>query len=82
MLNIRLPRELEAQLDLLAKQEGLTKSAIAREALQEYILNYEKTRHPYDLGKDLFGKYGSGTGTLSTEYKNKVREKINAKLSD
>ena len=51
MLNIRLPRELEARLDLLAKQEGLTKSTIARETLQETSLDYEKTRHPYDLGK-------------------------------
>lgn len=82
MLNIRLPRELEAKLDLIAKQEKITKSTIVREALQEYILDYEKTRHPYELGIDLFGKYGSGTRTLSTEYKKKVKEKIHAKLSD
>lgn len=45
------------------------------------IVNIEKTKQPYKLGEDLFGKYGSGDGTLSKDYKKKVREKIREKMS-
>ncbi len=31
---------------------------------------------PYQLGKDFFGKYGSGKGNLSQEYKKILKEKL------
>jgi hypothetical protein len=80
MISIRLPKELEERLNLLSAKENVTKSEIVKEALAEYFAKKEKLASPFDLGKDLFGKYGSGTGTLSTEYKKKVREKIHAKM--
>jgi RHH-type rel operon transcriptional repressor/antitoxin RelB len=41
MLALRLPEELEARLDALAKKTGRTKSYYAREALVEYIDDLE-----------------------------------------
>ncbi len=79
MFSIRLPKELEKKVEELSEKEQVTKSEIVREALQEYIDKREKTEHPYLLGEDLFGKYGSDSGSRSVEYKEIVRDKIHAK---
>jgi len=81
MLSIRLPQDLEDKLDFISKQEGLTKTALMKKALQGYILRYEQSNSPFDLGKDLFGKYGSKIGSLSKDYKKRVRKKIDEKIS-
>ena len=41
MLALRLPEDLEARLDALAKKTGRTKSFYAREAIIEYIDDLE-----------------------------------------
>lgn len=41
MLALRLPEDLEARLDALAKKTGRTKSFYAREAIVEYIDDLE-----------------------------------------
>jgi predicted DNA-binding protein len=81
MISVRLSKELEDKIELLSKQENLTKSDIIKEALNKYIIDHEKKRNPYELGRELFGKNGSGKGKLSESYKKKVREKINEKMS-
>jgi predicted DNA-binding protein len=81
MASIRLPKELEEKLDSLSASEHATKSDIIREAVEEYISNYDRKLHAYDIGKDLFGRYGSKSGNLSSNFKAKVKEKIHAKIS-
>ncbi len=81
MISVRLSKELEDKIELLSKQENLTKSDIIKEALNKYITDHEKKRNPYELGEKLFGKHGSGKGNLSESYKKKVRGKINEKMS-
>ena len=41
MLALRLPEDLEARLDALARKTGRTKSYYAREAISEYIDDLE-----------------------------------------
>jgi RHH-type rel operon transcriptional repressor/antitoxin RelB len=41
MLAIRLPENIETRLGLLAKETGLTKTALAREAILEHIDDLE-----------------------------------------
>jgi RHH-type rel operon transcriptional repressor/antitoxin RelB len=41
MLALRLPPDIEARLDALAKRTGRTKSQYAREAIVEYIEDLE-----------------------------------------
>ncbi len=41
MLSIRIPAEIEARLDVLAKATGRTKSFYAREAIIEYLDDLE-----------------------------------------
>ena len=41
MLAIRLPENIEARLGLLAQKTGLTKTALAREAILEHLDDLE-----------------------------------------
>lgn len=82
MISLRLPKDLEEKLEYVSNKEQTTKSDIIREALEKYLVDMDKTAYPFELGEELFGKYGSGDGKLSKEYKKRVREKIHEKMSD
>jgi hypothetical protein len=81
MLSVRLPGELERKVKQLATAEGRTKTEIIRTALEVYVKSMDQAASPYEIGKSLFGRYGSGRGDLSISYKNKVKERIRAKRS-
>jgi hypothetical protein len=63
----------------ISKNENMSKSEIIKRALVLYFEDYHKKHSPYDLGKDLFGKYGSGIGNLSENYRNILKGKLRKK---
>jgi predicted DNA-binding protein len=73
MISVRLSKELEDKIELLSKQENVTKSDIVKEALENYITEKEKEKglNPYELGEEFFGRHGSGKENLSETYKRK-----------
>jgi len=81
MLTVRLPDNLEHLLNVISQTEQKTKTQIIKEALQAYIVDFQskKKQTPYELGKDLFGTCGSGDGSLSTTYKEKLTTRLNEK---
>jgi len=79
MTCIRLSPELEEKLEQMAKNQHRTKSEIIKRALEDYLDRQERAPTAYDLGKDLFGRYGSGRNDLSREYKKFLRKKISEK---
>jgi len=79
MITIRLSFELERKLNQIAKEENKTKTDIVKKALQNYFSEYFNKRSASELGKDLFGKYGSGKRNLSRDYKKILKEKISEK---
>lgn len=79
MVTVRLPDHLERELVRLAAEEGTTKTQIVRRALERYMAARREQRSSFELGEELFGRYGSGERTLSTSYKERVREKLRAK---
>jgi len=81
MLTVRLPNQLETEIDKLAAVEKRTKSDIIKEALQEYIESRRKELSSYKLGQDLFGKVSSGEPGRSETYKKLLKEKLNEKHS-
>jgi len=80
MLTVRLPENLEKEIRNLAAEEKVTKSQIIKNALREYIKK-KKKETPYNLGKDLFGKFEYKETELSQNYKGKIKEKISEKYS-
>ena len=84
MVSVRLGEALENQLNFLSHEKHIPKSKIIKDSLIYYfdmISKESKQKSPYELGADLFGKYSSDKGTLSTTYKQQLKEKINAKNS-
>lgn len=81
MISLRLSTDLEDKLNQIAKNENISKSEIVKKALILYFEDYQKTHSPYDLGADLFGKFGSGNGSLSQNYKNILKGKLREKYS-
>jgi len=81
MISLRLSTDLDDKLNQIAKNEKISKSEIVKRALVLYFKDYQKSHSPYDLGSDLFGKYGSGDGSLSQNYKNILKGKLREKHS-
>jgi predicted DNA-binding protein len=81
MTTVRLPIEIEQRLEILARKKHKSKTDIIREALEKLFIQEESEKDSYELGEEYFGKYGSGDGTLSVTYKDKLKDKINAKLN-
>jgi hypothetical protein len=68
-------------LEILARKKHKSKTDIIREALEKLFIQEESEKDSYELGEEYFGKYGSGDGSLSITYKDKLKDKINAKLN-
>ena len=81
MITLRLDPKLERSINNISKHLGLTKSELIRRSIQEY-LNKISSQSPWDLGKDLFGKYSSGRDNLSSDRKQIIKKKIRAKLNE
>jgi metal-responsive CopG/Arc/MetJ family transcriptional regulator len=78
MITLRLDSELEQNINKIAHKMGVTKSELIRKSITAFI---EKIEHPspWELGRDLFGKYASGKDNLSQDRKSIIKEKIRAK---
>lgn len=78
MITLRLDPKLEQAVKNTAKNLGLTKSELIRQSINEYLFNL-KQPSAWETGKDLFGKYSSGLGNLSSDRKELVKSRIKAK---
>jgi len=83
MLAVRLPENLEKELNRVSKKNDKTKTEIVKEALKRFFEAEAKKEQQtaYELGASLFGQYGSGEGDRSTRYKQKLKRKLHEKYS-
>jgi len=79
-ITIRLPAKLEASLRTRLGKRRSRLSDFVRDAIAEK-LEREPAEPPsaYDVGKDLFGKHGSGRRDLSSNRKAILNEVLRAK---
>lgn len=66
-VTIKLPKNMEDQLDRLARQRGVSRAAIVREALRAYAAR--STPSALDLAGDLVGSLKGLPPDLSTNPK-------------
>lgn len=76
---IRLSKEIVQRLNQIAKKARTTKSKIIKEAIELYFQLRAPGQTPYELGKELFGKYGSRRTDLAINRKRILKEKLIAK---
>ena len=79
MTTVRLPIEIEQKLEILSRTKHKSKTEVIKEALENLFCQEEEEKDSYELGEEYFGKYGSGDGSLSINYKKMLKHKINAK---
>jgi RHH-type transcriptional regulator, rel operon repressor / antitoxin RelB len=78
-ISLRLDRGLEHKLAQCARSEGASKSDLIRSLISDFVRKKSSRLTAWDLGKDVFGRFGSGKGNLSVDRKAILREKLNAK---
>ena len=78
-VTVRLDHKLEQELATYSVVTGKSKSQIIKESLAAYLAKAEKPKTSYELGKDLFGREGSGDGDRSTRHREYVKEIVRAK---
>jgi len=76
---VRLPIETRNKLLSVAKAKNKTKSEIIIESLEMYCRQEENEIDSYSLGLPYFGKYDLGPSDLSTTYKKRIKEIVNAR---
>ena len=79
MLTVRLPEDLEREVERLAAEERTTKTHIIREALERYVQSRQIERSSFEVGEPLFGRYSSGSSDRSVTYKERLKKKLRAK---
>ncbi len=75
-ISFRLDQELKEKLDSLARARGVSRSDLIRECLKDFLSREEQRPSAWELGKELFGRIGSGHRTLARDRKQIVKERI------
>jgi RHH-type transcriptional regulator, rel operon repressor / antitoxin RelB len=78
-LTVRLGKKLEDHLRARLASDDETISEFVRKAVADRLERETPKKTPYELGKDVFGKFDSGRADLSTRSKEIFREKMKAK---
>jgi len=78
-ITVRLDPDLERELKNAAQQEGLTQSELTRVCLKDFLARRKTRKTAWELGKHLFGRFGSGRGDLSVSKRAVLRAKVHAK---
>ena len=73
MMTLRIDEDLEKKIERASVNLGISKSELLRRSVQEFIAGMSKP-DPWDVGKDLFGKYRSGRHDLSMNRKTIIRD--------
>lgn len=81
MIPIELSEDYEKKLEQIAKSRRLPKEEFVKTLLRQYVDDYYQKATPFELGKELFGKFGSGKGERSRTYKKLLKEKLRGKYT-
>ena len=81
MLSVRVDEALEHQLDRVARIQGISRSEVVRRSIEAYVGKYQRPS-AWEIGKDLFGRYGSGEKDRVSRSKTISKELIRRKSYD
>ncbi len=81
-LSVRLDPRLENELSVASERLGLSKSEIIKQSLEAFLRDKQVHLTPWELGKDLFGKEGSGEGDRSTSQKSREVIKVRVRAEN
>ncbi len=79
VITLRLDKQTHQRLSTTAKAKGVTRSELIRQALQNTLSSESSRPSAWELGKDLFGKHGSGDKNRSVNRKETLRKILHEK---
>jgi RHH-type rel operon transcriptional repressor/antitoxin RelB len=80
-ISLRLKSDLDHKLSRIAREQGMSKSDIVRKLIADFMEKRSRRRTAWELGKNSFGRFGSGKGNLSRNRKSILKERLRAKKS-
>ena len=78
MITLRLDPELEQTINNTARNLGQSKSELIRRSIIEYLAKLQKPSS-WESGEELFGRYSSNLGNLSSDRKKLIKNRLTAK---
>ncbi|RPI74866.1 MAG: CopG family transcriptional regulator [Desulfobacteraceae bacterium] len=78
-ISIRLGDRLVRELNKYARRAGKSKSELIRNLIADFLNKKTNRLSPWELGKEAFGREGSGRGNLAQDRKSILKEKQHAK---
>ena len=78
-ISLRVTAQEVATIQRLAKALGLTQSDVLRWGIVALQNQLQEERSSYELGVDLFGRYGSGRADGSVRRRSRYKEAVGAK---
>lgn len=79
VINTRIDPVVEEQLTAYSQKTGKSKSELIREMIEEKLAEDKKGKTPWELGKDLFGSFSSGSTDNALNRKAKLKQKLSDK---
>ncbi|MEO0671391.1 MAG: hypothetical protein AAFZ05_05135 [Pseudomonadota bacterium] len=81
--SVRLPRELEARLKRKLRADNLTISDYLRALIEDDLsVDQDRPGRAYELGRDVFGKFGSETPDLASNDEATLKKRLKARAAD
>ena len=80
-ISLRISGREAALIETLARELQLTQSDVLKEGLAALQDKLRQQRSAYDIGRDLFGRHGSGRRDLSQRRKEIFRDAVREKLA-
>jgi len=78
-ISFRLDDHLERELNKYARRVGKSKSELIRNLIADFLNKKTNRLSPWELGKEVFGREGSGKSNLAQDRKSILKEKLHAK---
>jgi hypothetical protein len=78
VITFRTTLQMERALARAARMAGVSKSEFVRRCLHERLAKESTAERLYEVGKNRFGKYGSGRGDLAENAESILRERFRA----
>jgi len=79
MMTLRIDEDLENKIERASETLGISKSELLRRSVQEFIAGISKP-DPWEVGKEVFGKFRSGRSDRSVNRKAIIREHLSKKF--
>jgi hypothetical protein len=79
IVTMRVTAREAADIERLAKALGVTRSDVLKRGIAALRQQVQGEQSAYDLGRDLFGRHGSGRKDASTRRRARYKEAVRAK---